>query len=104
MQKPVHLDLEEGEDDVDVEQGADMPENEEQPLPVQQDTNGKKEKRDDLVFLRVRTHKHEIMIAPGNQAFFSCFLFLDRVLEKMYTLVVIQNPAAASDMHPMLHA
>ncbi len=37
--------------------------------------------QNDLVFLRVRSRKHEIMIAPDRE----------------YLLVVIQNPAAGED-------
>lgn len=37
--------------------------------------------QNDLVFLRVRSKKHEIMIAPDRE----------------YVLVVIQNPAAGED-------
>lgn len=36
---------------------------------------------DDLTFLRVRTRKHEIMVAP----------------DKDYTLIVLQNPAALKE-------
>lgn len=50
----------------------------------------------DLTFLRVRTSKHEIMIAPGTHHQLVCLLVLYCVCtftaDKDYLLIVVQDP------------
>ena len=55
--------------------------------------------QNDLQFLRIRTVKHEIMVAPGNKKekkrllnSISSYLFSYDV-DKDYLLIVVQNPA-----------
>lgn len=53
----------------------------------------------DVTFLRIRSKKHEIMIAPGR-AFFSKWIHFHCLLsDKEYALIVIQspNPTLAND-------
>lgn len=53
-----------------------------------------------MTFLRVRTKKHEIMIAPGmnqsnvcyNEKDKDCNFYFSLVIDHDYLLIVVQNP------------
>ncbi|KAG1709843.1 hypothetical protein DVH05_016858 [Phytophthora capsici] len=56
----------------------------------------------DMTFLRIRSKKHEIMIAPGMSKWFLDLYFYNYffllLVDKEYALIVIQNPNPGTEV------